>query len=57
MIMVLAGWWVVKIVAGSTSASYPNRPIQIVVPYKAGGGSDTFLRIVQKGLLEDALLY
>ena len=35
---------------------YPESPIQVVVPYGAGGGSDTFVRTMQKGILEDNLL-
>jgi tripartite-type tricarboxylate transporter receptor subunit TctC len=31
---------------------YPNKPIQLVVPYLAGGGTDTFARIIQKSLVQ-----
>ncbi len=40
----------------SAEQSYPNRPIQVVVPYGAGGGSDTFVRTLQKGIINDNLL-
>lgn len=36
--------------------AYPNTPIQVVVPYGAGGGSDTFVRTLQIGIIEDKLL-
>ncbi len=36
----------------SGESVYPDRPIQIVVPYAAGGGSDTFVRIIQQGLID-----
>ncbi|MCH1495041.1 MAG: tripartite tricarboxylate transporter substrate binding protein [Rubripirellula sp.] len=36
----------------SGDSVYPDRPIQIVVPYAAGGGSDTFVRIIQQGLID-----
>ncbi len=54
--IVLATWWISQLASGTTSASYPNRPIQVVVPYAAGGGSDTFVRIVQQGIVADELL-
>ena len=37
-------------------SDYPSRPIQVVVPYGAGGGSDTFVRTIQKGIVQDDLL-
>jgi tripartite-type tricarboxylate transporter receptor subunit TctC len=30
--------------------SYPNRPVKIVVPFPAGGGTDALARVVAKGL-------
>lgn len=36
--------------------AYPATPIQVVVPYGAGGGSDTFVRTLQIGIIEDKLL-
>lgn len=56
LIAVLFAWWIRKAIAGSSSDDYPNRPIQIVVPYKAGGGSDTFVRIVSRGIVDDGLI-
>lgn len=38
------------------SAEYPNRPIEIVVPFGAGGGSDTFVRVIQKAIQDNDLL-
>lgn len=40
---------------------YPNRPIEVIVPFAPGGGSDTFARIVKaeieaKGLLPEPLV-
>ena len=40
----------------TTESGYPERAIHIVVPYDAGGGSDTFVRILEKGIAEDALV-
>src|SRR5690606_34102235 len=38
-------------VAGSALAqSYPNRPVQMIVPWAAGGGTDTVARILAAGL-------
>ncbi len=35
---------------------YPLRPIKVVVPYPAGGGSDTFTRIIERAVSEGDLL-
>lgn len=35
---------------------YPQRPIQAVVPFSAGGGTDLFARIIQKSITEEQLL-
>ncbi len=56
VIFALAGWWWNQYASHDGSSEYPNRPIHVIVPYKAGGGSDTFVRIIQKGIVEDQLL-
>lgn len=35
------------------AASYPNRPIRIIVPFPAGGPSDVLARIIGQRLGED----
>lgn len=55
-IAALIGWQVLRSTSESAETGYPERPIHIVVPYDAGGGSDTFVRILQKGISEDQLL-
>lgn len=37
----------------SDAASYPNRPIRIIVPFPAGGPSDVLARIIGQKLSED----
>lgn len=37
-------------------ASYPRRPIKLIVPFGAGGGSDTFGRIIQNAIEKHELL-
>lgn len=47
------GGLVTRLILGlpdQATRSFPNRPIRIVVPYLAGGGTDTFARIIQKAL-------
>jgi len=56
--------WVGQVAAASDSDTstpadpdvYPARPIRIVVPFGAGGGSDTFVRIIQKSIEDNGLL-
>ena len=36
--------------------SYPAKPVQVVVPYDPGGGTDTFARIIQKGIKDNNLM-
>lgn len=55
LIALLLGWKVSGL-GGGLSSSYPNQPIQVVVPYNAGGGSDTFARIFQKSISATGLL-
>ena len=38
------------------SAKFPKRPIKVVVPFAAGGGSDTFGRIIQNAVEKNNLL-
>lgn len=56
LIVCLVVWWCRRFAAADATIPYPNRPIEVVVPYPAGGGSDTFVRTLQKGFLEDNLL-
>ena len=55
VILVLLFWWINYLMSNGGS-DYPSRPIQVVVPYGAGGGSDTFVRTIQKGIVQDDLL-
>ena len=52
----LIGWQIMRHKSETTESGYPERAIHIVVPYDAGGGSDTFVRILEKGIAEDALV-
>ena len=35
---------------------YPSKPIKVIVPFAAGGGSDTFVRVIQKAIKDHELL-
>tara|TARA_Y100000588_G_scaffold64765_1_gene64517 strand:+ start:1876 stop:2913 length:1038 start_codon:yes stop_codon:yes gene_type:complete len=37
------------------SATFPEKPITVIVPFAAGGGSDTFVRIFQKAIRDHEL--
>ena len=56
IIVLLVGWKIYLANSGSSNERFPNQPIQIVVPYQAGGGSDTFARIFQKSLAKNETL-
>ncbi len=55
-ILVFGWWWIDQLDVANGNHDYPSRPIHVVVPYAAGGGSDTFVRIVQQGIAEANLL-
>ncbi|MCU0562598.1 MAG: tripartite tricarboxylate transporter substrate binding protein [Desulfobacterales bacterium] len=46
--MFLVGWCLC--IGGAAAADYPERAIEILVPFGAGGGSDTAARAVAEGL-------
>ena len=35
---------------------YPNRPINLIVPFSAGGGTDTYARVFKKAIDDEGLL-
>jgi putative tricarboxylic transport membrane protein len=39
----------------SASGDYPSQPIELVVPFQAGGGSDTLARTIQTIVVEERL--
>ena len=41
---------VATVSAGAAMAEYPKRPIQIIVPYSAGGGTDLSVRVLAESL-------
>ncbi|MDA7503867.1 tripartite tricarboxylate transporter substrate-binding protein [bacterium] len=40
----------------SSTANYPKRPVKLIVPFAAGGGSDTFARILAKAIEDHEIL-
>ena len=56
LVVALVARWGQRQWTADVDAGYPRKPIRVVVPYKPGGGSDTFVRIVEKGIVEDELL-
>ena len=50
---VLAAAWSVSILlAGAAFATYPERPVTLVVPFAAGGANDVVARIIQQPLAD-----
>ena len=49
LILLLAAWRVSEALSSPGGAAFPNRPVHVVVPYTAGGGTDSFARIMQGG--------
>ncbi|WP_295855494.1 tripartite tricarboxylate transporter substrate binding protein [uncultured Xylophilus sp.] len=48
--LALAAGTLAALAALPAAAAYPDRPVRIVVPYSAGGGTDTFARLVGQEL-------
>lgn len=40
----------------SSDGVYPNRPINLIVPFSAGGGTDTYARVFKKAIDDEGLL-
>ena len=40
-------------VSAHASTDYPNRPIRIVIPYSAGGGTDALMRVLTEEMQKD----
>ena len=42
--------------AGESGAEseFPRKPVKVIVPFPAGGGSDTFSRIIQKAVRDES---
>ncbi|MDB4614345.1 tripartite tricarboxylate transporter substrate binding protein [bacterium] len=40
----------------SASDGFPSRPIKLIVPFGAGGGTDTFARVIDRAIRENDLL-
>jgi tripartite-type tricarboxylate transporter receptor subunit TctC len=38
------------VATGATAQNYPNRPVRVVVPYAAGGGTDALTRFIARGM-------
>jgi len=49
-------FWRLSSLTGNGISAYPNHPIQVVVPFAAGGGTDTFARIIQKSIGDQGIL-
>ena len=48
----LLAWKIVTSLPASDSTEWPARPIHVVVPYSAGGGTDSFVRLITRSIEE-----
>ncbi len=55
-LILVTSWRLISAISTDPSSQFPQKPIQIVVPYLAGGGTDTFARILQKSLNREGSL-
>ena len=55
-IVLLIAWKVRDAMSGTGGGGFPNRPIHVVVPYTAGGETDTLARIIQEAVTSGDLL-
>jgi tripartite-type tricarboxylate transporter receptor subunit TctC len=53
LLAILAIWTSGAAVAEDQSASFPNRPIRLIVPFPAGGPSDIVARVIGQKMSED----
>ncbi|NNM31292.1 MAG: tripartite tricarboxylate transporter substrate binding protein, partial [Akkermansiaceae bacterium] len=57
LIAALLAWRITEAVSSADRGdAYPSRPVHVVVPYTAGGGTDTFARIIQGAIAGQNLL-
>ena len=52
-IAVAAGLMAAAIAGPAQAQDYPTKPIEFIVPWGPGGGSDTQMRLVAQGLAEE----
>ena len=36
--------------------AYPYKPVKVIIPYNPGGGTDTFVRILNKAIKDDKIM-
>ena len=54
IVVTMAACIIAAVNTGNAYAGFPNKPLTIIVPYKAGGSTDTMIRVYAKALADHA---
>lgn len=53
IVVTMAACIIAAMSTGNAYAGFPDKPLTVIVPYKAGGSTDTMIRVYAKGLAKE----